>query len=494
MFSELKRLLRHSAVYGSASVLQKGIGFFMIPVYTHYLSPADYGILELLDLTINVITMLIGMRLGAALIRYYHRYESEQDRQEVFSTALMFIVPMVFMVVVLLEIFAKPIAGLILGDQDYYLYFQIMFVAMGLQTIAAVPESLLKAQVKSVHYSVITILTLVSYLTLNILFLVVFGWGLIGLLFSILITKIFNNLMLFIVVRADLVLRFSWQKLKGMILFSAPLIPASMAMFAIHFSDRFFVSHYCTLDDLGIYSLGYKFGMMIGFLVSAPFFKIWNTQRFEIAKRNNPGPTLSRFFSFYTLLVVFIGLGISVFSDEVVQIMAPAEYAGASSVIALIVLSYIFSGMATFFTLGTMLMYKNIYTAYIQVSTAGLNIVLNLLLIPQFGIMGAALSTVLTFLVLWIVTMLNSQRLYYLPLEIRRLASLVLVALLVYSAAFFVEQSLLVSIGFKALLMLSFPLLLWILGFFYAEELTRIKELLYDFRAKVMRPGPNANP
>jgi O-antigen/teichoic acid export membrane protein len=112
MFNEVKNLLKHSSVYGFANLLQKGIGFIMIPLYTYYLSPTDYGVLELMDLTINVISMLIGMGLGSAIIRFYHHYERPEDKVEVFTTAFIFIGISCLIAVGISELFAKPILPL----------------------------------------------------------------------------------------------------------------------------------------------------------------------------------------------------------------------------------------------------------------------------------------------------------------------------------------------------------------------------------------------
>jgi O-antigen/teichoic acid export membrane protein len=152
MFNEVKNLLKHSSVYGSANLLQKGIGFIMIPLYTHYLSPADYGVLELMDLTINVISMLIGMGLGSAIIRFYHHYERSEDKVEVFTTAFIFIGISCLVAVGISELFAKPISRIVLGKSEFYRYFQIVFVSMGLQTLASVPESLLLAKKQSLIF------------------------------------------------------------------------------------------------------------------------------------------------------------------------------------------------------------------------------------------------------------------------------------------------------------------------------------------------------
>ena len=150
MFSEVKTIIKHSSVYGIANLLQKGVGFLMIPVYTHYLSPSEYGILELMDLTITVITMLIGMGLGSAIIRFYSHYENAEDKNEVFTTSLIFTFVLCLIAVSCLECFTKYFAEIVLGDAKYYRYFQIIFIAMGLQTIASPAECLLLAKKQSI--------------------------------------------------------------------------------------------------------------------------------------------------------------------------------------------------------------------------------------------------------------------------------------------------------------------------------------------------------
>lgn len=480
MFKELKILIKHSSVYGTANLLQKGVGFIMIPVYTHYLSPSDYGILELMDLTINIITMLIGMRLGSAIIRYYHHYEDYEDKLSVFTTALISVFIMCLIIVAFLEFLTKPVAGFVLGEREYYRYFQIMFVAMGLQTIATVPESLLMARKQSVVYSAVSIGTLISYLTFNILFLVVFKMGVIGILLSTLITKVLNTSSLLIITLRRVKLVFSLEKLKKMVHFGFPLVPAALALFVMHFSDRFFIQKFCDLNELGLYSLGYKFGMILSVIVSAPFFRIWNTQRFEIAKTDDAKRIFGRIFTYYCGVIIFAALGISVFIDEVIYIMASSEYQGASAVVPLILLSYIFYGMAGFFTLGIMITYKTKYAAYTQMTTAVLNILLNIFFISRYGVMGAAISTVLSFLFLCIFTFFVSQRLYPISLEYSRVFFLFVLAVSIFGFSRLIDLPLLMSLGLKSFLVIAFPAILLLGRFFYEEEIKKSKELLKD--------------
>lgn len=478
MFNEIKSLLKHSSVYGAANLLSKGIGFLMIPVYTHYLSPSDYGTLELLDLTINITTMFIGMGLGSAIIRFYHKYENTEEKNEVFTTALIFVSLSCILVVILLEFLSFYFAKLILGNSGLFRYFQIVFVAMGLQTISTVPESLLLASKQSVKFSLISIATLISYITFNILFLVVLKMGIVGILLSMVITKIFNTSSLIIITFKKINLRFDLNKLKEMISFGMPLIPASLSMFVIHFSDRFFIKQFCTLNEVGLYSLGYKFGMILSFLISIPIFRVWDTQRFEIAKSDNAKKVFGRIFTYFSAVTIFAGLIISVYIDEIIEIIAASEYHGAVTIVPLIVLSYILFGIANFFTLGIMITNKTKYIAYTQISIAIINILLNYLLISRYGIIGAAISTLSSFLFLAVFNFIISQKLYAVPYEYGRVSILFVLAVVTFGLSRLIDAPLLLSLGIKSLLILGFPLVLLFGTFFYDDEITKGKELL----------------
>jgi len=478
MFNEIKNLLKHSSIYGAANLLQKGIGFIMIPLYTHYLSPADYGVLELMDLTINVISMLIGMGLGSAIIRFYHHYESLEDKVEVFTTAFIFIAISCLIAVAVSEWFAKPISGIVLGKFEYSYYFQIIFISMGLQTIASVPENLLLAKKRSLTFSLISVGTLISYLTFNILFLVVFKMGIMGILVSMLITKVLNTSSLLIITFYRVRLVCSFKKLKEMIGFGLPLVPAGIGMFIMHFSDRFFVQKYCSLNDVGLYSLGYKFGMILSVIVSAPIFRIWDTQRFEIAKTNDAKEVFSKIFTYYSAVVIFAGLVISIFIEEIISLMAASEYHRAAAVTPLIVLSYIFYGIANFCTLGIMITNKTKYVAYIQLPMAGINILFNMFFISRYGVMGAAISTVLTFLLLAVFNYVILQKIYPIPLEYGRVFVLFALSFSIFGLSCLVSMPFLISIGAKSLLLIAFPAALFLGKFFYEDEITKGTELL----------------
>ncbi len=478
LFTEIKTLLMHSSVYGTAEFLKKGIGFFMIPIYTRYLVPADYGLLELLDLTLNVIAMLVGMHIGTAIIRYYHHFEDPKDKQQVFTTALIFIFALSIVALAILELFSHSISALVTGGIEYVRFFQIIFVSMAVETVYLVSENYLLARKKSVLYSALSVGNCLVALSLNILFVVVFKMGVMGILLSMLITKLANGIAVISITVKGVSLSFSWEKLCKMIRYALPLVPAAFSLFVMHFSDRFFVQRFCDLNDLGIYSLGYKFGMIISVVVSEPIFRVWNTQRFEIAKQPDAKEVLGRAFTYYLAVVTFAGLGISVYIDEVIHIMASSPYQGAATVVPLIVLSYIFYGMANFFTLGIMITFKTKYAAYVQMTIAGMNLLLNMFFVSRYGIMGAAVSTLLSFLCLAVLTLLVSQKLYRVFFEYGRILALFAVSGGIFALCRYIDVALLLSLSLKSLLLMTFPLALFLLGLFRRKDIASGSQLL----------------
>lgn len=480
-----KALAKHSAIFSTAAFIKKGVGFLMIPVYTRFLMPADYGLLELLDLTISVIGMIFGMRIGAGIIRFYHNYDDVKDKKEVFSTALIAMTFMALVLLAILQVFSHPIARMISGTTEEVRAFQVMFGCLALQKIYMTGESYLLAQKKSIVYSTLSMISFVTMLSLNILFLVFMGMGVYGVLLSMLIAKALNMVLVLGITLKGVPLRFSWFKLREMTRYTLPLVPAGAAMFLLHFSDRFFIRHYVDLSELGLYALGYKFGMLISIFITAPIFSIWNTQRYEIAKQPDAGPAFARTFTWFVFVLVFAGLGISLFIDEVMQVMATERYAGASTIVPLIALAYIVFSIAGFLNLGNMITGKTVYVMYIKVSVALLNIVFNMVLISRFGIMGAAASTLLSFSVLAALNLYASQRALYVPFEYRRVAALFAVGAVLFGISCVVDGPMSLVLTAKVLLLAAYPALLWMVRFFSNDEIEAGKGLLRGVRDRL---------
>jgi O-antigen/teichoic acid export membrane protein len=477
----IRSIAKHSAIYSVADLLKKGVGFFMIPLYTHYLSPADYGLLEILTLILEIIAIIIGARLLSAKTRFYHFYKSQSDKRELYSTALLFVIAINIIVVAALSTSASKLSKLLLGGESYAPHLLIIIMCFGIQSIYLVGENDLIIRKKSFFYSILSLGLMILGLSLNILFLSKYHMGVWAILWSMLIVKCIN---LFAVIPYTLRgsnLCFSIEKLKRMLRYGLPLVPASLAMFAIHFGDRFILQKYCSLSDVGIYSLGYKFGMIISLLIADPFQRSWSTHSFEIAEHPDAKATYARIFTYYSFLLILTALAIVIFINDLIGVVVPDTYANAAQLVPIIILAYVFMALANFVMLGLMITFKTQRVAYFQIPLAVLNIGLNIVLIKPLGSLGAALATAITFGLMLIISFWMSQRAYPISYEYTRLAFLAGTAIALYSISKLFSGSWLFQLGLHCTIVAAFPISLYALKFFNRDEIRFARSLFRHY-------------
>jgi len=478
MLPELKKFLKHSFIYGTGALLSKIVGFLLIPLYTRYLTTSDYGVLELLDLTSTIVSIFISMRIGSAVIRFYYDSIDELEQKKVVSTAYMATFVSALLVVLFSQIFSIRLSGLIFDTNIYDKYFKLVFMATALSLISSVPEAYLMARKQSIFYTIISLMTLSSYLILNIYFIVFLKMGILGILYSSVITKIFNSSVLSFYCITKNSLFFSFTKFKSMLKFSLPLIPANVGTFILNYADRFILQKLATIAEVGIYALGYKFGYMLPVLVMGPINMIWTPQMFELASKSDK-KTIEKMFTYIMLILIFCGLGLILLTKDAIRIMATPPFYPAYKVVSFVVLGYILRGMASFFWNGIMIAKKTIYIGISVFISALSNILLNILLIPQFRTMGAAYSTAISFLIMFVLIFYFCQRVYSIKCEWGRISKIAIVGLFI----FFLDQwivlhPLLLSLLFKTFLLTSFPFLLYLINFYNTDELSRIQTFI----------------
>ncbi len=478
MLPELKKFLKHSFIYGTGALLSKIVGFLLIPLYTRYLTTSDYGVLELLDLTSTIVSIFISMRIGSAVIRFYYDSADELEQKKVVSTAYMATFASALLVILFSQIFSIRLSCLIFDTNVYDKYFKLVFMATALSLISSVPEAYLMARKQSIFYTIISLMTLSSYLILNIYFIVFLKMGILGILYSSVITKIFNSSVLSFYCITKNSLFFSFTKFKSMLKFSLPLIPANVGTFILNYADRFILQKLATTAEVGIYALGYKFGYMLPVLVMGPINMIWVPQMFELASKSDK-KTIEKMFTYIMLILIFCGLGLILLTKDAIRIMATPPFYPAYKVVSFVVLGYIFRGMASFFWNGIMIAKKTIYIGISVFVSALSNILLNILLIPQFRAMGAAYSTAISFFIMFVLIFYFCQRVYSIKCEWGRISKIAVVSLFIFFLnQWIVLHPVLLSLLFKTFLLTSLPFLLYLINFYTNDELSRIQTFI----------------
>lgn len=432
----LASTFKHGAIYGLATVLGKAIGFIMLPIYTRVLTPADYGILELLSMTTDVIGMLTGIGLTWAVTRYYYYYTKPADKAAVISSATILLVALFAAASALTLPFARPLADLVLGDGTHAHFVRLAVAGFFLSSFIEVPLATLRAKQASVHVVAVSLARLTLALGMNILLVVVLGLGVAGVLYSTIITSTLVGGYLVTSTLRETGLRFSRPIAARLVSYGAPLVAANLGSFVIHYSDRYVLRAYGSLESVGLYSLAYKFAMLLSLFIATPFSQIWSPKALEIdkAEGDGAGPILRRIIGHYNLVLVGGALGLALFSGDAIRIMAAEEFHSAAGLVPLLCLGMLFFGYRQISYLGASVSERSDIIARGTVVGAAVALIANFALIPRWGAVGAGLATVAAFATEFAVVMAGAERVYPLRYPLLRLFAPVILAGAVYGA------------------------------------------------------------
>jgi len=475
--SDLHKTVKYASIYAIGVLLNRAVGFIMLPIYTRLLTPSDYGIIELLTLTVDLVSMLIGVGIAAAIIKFYYFYEQKKDRNEVVSTALILLSMLYLLGCLLGIIFSKYLSILVFDTIENKYFFQLMFSTLFFQPLIEIPFIFIKAQQRPLLFVVASTGKLILQLALNIYFVVILKMGVLGVLYSTLVASAIIGLALVIYTFIVVGWSFSKEKAIALIVFGAPLIISNFSDFILTFSDRYFLKAYAGLTKVGIYSLGYKFGFMFWMIIVIPFFNIWEPQRFEVVKEDEAKVTIQRAFFYFNLSIISVALGISLFGRDLLRIMSNPSYYDAHKIIPLIMIAYIIQAWTAFGNFGVIYKGKTKYIAFGTTIGAIAIVVFSFILIPVFSMYGAAIATILAFFIRFFIIYIYSQKLYKLHLKWAKIILLMIIALIILLvSSYFQQENLMVSIMLNVFLFIGFVVSILIFPVFNTAE----RKIIFD--------------
>ena len=463
---EIGTAVRHSVVYGLGSVAVKGLGFLMVPFYTRYLNPADYGILEILDLSISLLGMFLNMGITAALLRSYTAAKSAEQKRKAVSTAFLFVAATGAVT------FLRPVSHALLGPGVPSKYLLLSLSSFVLGYIVNLPRTYLRALEASTAFVMVDVVALFLMLVLNIYFIAVLKIGLMGILLSSLVVAGIQVVVLSVWTLRRVGIGFSRGLMREMAGFGLPLILSNVALFTLNFSDRFFLQHLRSLDVVGIYAVGYKFGFMMNYLLVQPFYVMWQSRMYVIHEHPDHRQIFGQVFVLYSALLTYAALGLVVLSPEIIHIMVDARFRSSQVVIPIVAAAYVFYGVGYYVQLGLYLSNKTHLVGGVSAAAAVLNLALNYFLILHFGMLGAAWATLLSFAAIALGSYYLAQRTLRLPLAVGRVGRVLILGAGTYLlTCLWSPASVALALLIKTLLLLAFPFLLWRTQVFSAAEI-----------------------
>ena len=477
---QLKKLLSHGVIYGIGSVSSRVVGFLLLPLYTYYLSPSDYGTLQLVYLTVESLSIVISMRLAVTIFRFYYESKDEIERNTVISSALLSVLIVATIILAPLFFLSPWLAKIILSDSNLAIFFYISIISLWMSLSTAVVDNYIQLREKSVLYVSLSLSRLFAMCILNIYFIAYAKIGVVGILISSLIVDSLSFFIMIPLLLKIVGVRFSLYWLRKMLRFGVPLVPSSIANTVIHASDRYFIKAYFSLAETGIYTLAYKMGNSIHSLFYVSFSQIWNARRFAIFNETAEAPLIyAKVCTYLISLMAFVGLGMSLFAKDVIHVMSPEIYWEAARIMPAVILCYVIYAIEDHISTGIYLSKKTERYSLMKILSGVINIILNFILIPKYGMYGAVCSTLLTFLIFNIGLYCLGRGLYHIPFEWGRLSLVLLIFISFYFfSLLFTSTNIAISLITKMIIWFSCPIFMWVVSLVRDDEKKFLRELV----------------
>lgn len=401
----MSKLLKDSVIYSIGNLLPQLGGFVFLPIYLKFMSIEDFGVVSSMLVIQSVVSIFFSLAIDRSLIRLYFDYKSPNQQATFFGTNFIAITVISSSLCVIL-ILTNGILVKIFPDISFYPYYLYALLIAYVKGFFLVPKTYLQIKNKSLKFVSLSAAEFIL-VTLAIMFYVVYrGEGPSGMLKGQLLGTSLLIPYLFSIVRKNFIFRFNFSMLKNTLRFSLPLVPSLLTAFILNLSDRIFIDRYMGLSEVGLYSLAYKVASIVLIAISAINMAVTPFYYRRISKLGfvSASPWSKEFNNNYIKIIGVLVFIFLMFSKEIILIFFGSNYFQSAYIVGLLLLSYYFSGTNN--VNGRLILYKKKthHSMAIDVSTAFLNILLNFLLIPKYGMIGAALATLASMMFAFITS------------------------------------------------------------------------------------------
>ncbi len=441
MYSRILELGKDTAVYGLSTIIGRLLNFLLVPFYANYLLPAENGIVANIYAYIAFVFVFYTYGMEHAYMRFVVSPEYS-EKCETFSVAFFSLSLTSLLFSGVLAFNASFITSLIGIATEYEIVVYYVAGILLFDTLSVVPFASLRMERKAIIFAVLKIVNITVTLLLNILFVVQFDMRVDGVFLANLIASALTFLLMLWRIRELLQFRLSKKLYKEMLKFGIPYVPSGIATMAMQVIDRPIVKALTDDATLGVYQLNYRLGIFM-MLVVGMYDYAWRPFFLSYAKEQNAPQLFARVFTYFTFLMMVIFIGVSLFIEDLVRFplfgrqFFPSGYWNGTQIVPIVLIAYMFAGAYSNFIVGIYLEKKTIYVPLVTSAGAVINVIANLFLIPRFGILGAALATLISYVAMASGMYIVSQKMYFVPYEWRRVTMIFIVGLILYSISRF---------------------------------------------------------
>lgn len=420
--NKYKKLFNNSIVFAIGSLGSKLMVFFLVPIYTYYLNTNEFGLVDLLTTTISLILPLFTMSIAESVLRFV--MDKNYNKKTILINSFIVIV-LGFILLLLLY----PVLVIILPFHDYIFYFYILLF---LQSIYSLLAQYIRAEGLVRLYAISGVLNAFILLICNIVLLVLLNMGITGYLYSIILSYLLSSI--FITIFGKVYRHINFKKvniriMEEMLRYSIPLIPNALMWWIMGLSDRYIITYFLGLGANGLYAVANKIPSILN-IVNSIFFQAWQMSAIEEVNSKNKSTFFSNVFNIFSVAMLVSTSLLLLNLKFIIGTLVSEDYFESWKYVPFLLLGIVFSSFSGF--LGTNYIAAKRTSGVFKTSIIGaiLNILVNLVLIPLIGLNGAALGTMFSFAIIWLLRVKDTKQFVNITINIKKLLLTLIIILI----------------------------------------------------------------
>jgi O-antigen/teichoic acid export membrane protein len=463
--AQLRRLGSQSLVYGLGGLVSRILAVLLLPLYTRYLSPSDYGQVETLVALTAVLTIVLRLGISSAFFRFWFDATTAPQRLTVLRTSFWFTMSMATIGLALLVVLAEPVSVLLFDEGGAAELVAASGVALWAAMNYEQLTSVFRVEQRPTAFVAASVANVLVTIGATVLLVVVLEQGPLGVIVGNFTGTLAVYFALLAYRREQLGLELSRPLLREMNRFGLPLMPSALFLWVTNFSDRFFLVSLADAAEVGLYSVGVRIASAMVLLLTA-FRMAWPAFAFSIEDESEAKRTYAFVLTYLVTLASWVAVSLALLSPWLVDWLAAPSFAESSRVVGPLAFAAVALAGYIVVVIGIGRTKRTQFNWVVTGAGAAVNVALNLVLIPPYGMMGAAVATIAAFTTMFVGMAWWSQRIYPVPYLWRRVATAVGAALALTIAA----KAAHVGLAPALVLALAYPLLLLPLGFYLQPE------------------------
>jgi O-antigen/teichoic acid export membrane protein len=483
IFQSLKALFRNSVIYGISHMLSRFINFLLLPLYTHVLPRDEYGVVGLFFTYIAILFVLYTYGLSSAFFRFFMDKGDDREKYRVCSTTFFTLAGTSLFFSSILILFATPISVILFSNEVREMglaltsLIRMAGIILFFDSLGLLGYLIILSDQKPGLFALLKFIFVTVNVGGNIILVVVLKRGIEGIFIANVIASGISLASVLPVIIPYLRLQFSPRLLKELLSFGLPYIVVNASVVIMDTIDRPLLERLASIEQAGLFNAGVKLGMFMAIFVSA-FRFAWMPFFMSHIDKDNARLTFSKVMTYLMTVCLTVFLLLSFFIEQIARFkilghsLIGPEFWDSTVVVPPVLLAYVFYAAYLCFIIGIYIKKKTIYLSYITAAGMIGNILLNFLLIPRIGMMGAAWARFGAYLIMAVFIYSVSNRLYPIHYEWIRLIKLGLVTAVLYTIGIHIPP------GYRLLLVLGIPVWLGAVNFWQAAEVERVKMIL----------------